>query len=108
MVCVTVMYPTEGGTKLDWDYYLGAHVQLGWRLLGPRGMRRLEIGRAVGAFPPGSPPLYHAIANLYFDSMEQVQAALAETAAQFEQDKEKYFTGESVLQFSETIETRAT
>ena len=105
MVCLTVMYPTAGATKFNWDYYLGKHLQLSRKLLGSRGLQRLEVTRGVGGFPPGAPAPYHAIANLYFDSLPTLQSALMATAEELIADVPNYYAGQSEVQIAEVVES---
>jgi len=104
MVRVSVMYPNGPGSTFDWDYYLGPHLELAKRLLLPRGLKRLEVDRGVGAFPPGAKTHFHAAGHLFFSSQQEMESALGATAAEFIADQRKYYSGESVVQVSEVIE----
>ena len=103
MVRLSVMYPASPGSRFDWDYYLGAHLKLAHRLLDSRGLVRIEIDRGVGSFPPGTPPPYHAVGHLFFNSMADLQAALGATANELVADAQKY-SDASVVQISEVVE----
>ena len=35
MIKVTILYPNKPGTRFDADYYLGVHMPMAIRLLGP-------------------------------------------------------------------------
>ena len=104
MFCLTVMYPAAGATAFNWEYYLSTHLQLARRLLGPRGLQRLEITRGVAGFPPGAPAQHHAIANLYFNSVSELQSAMEATATDLIADVPNYYSGESAVQIAEVIE----
>ncbi len=104
MVRLSIMYPATPGSSFDWNYYLGTHRPLAQKLLSPRGLLRMEIDRGVGAFPPGTPTHFHAIGHLFFRTMDEMQSALADTAAQFIADQRKYFSGESLVQVSEVVD----
>ena len=104
MVRVSVMYPNVPESTFDWEYYLGSHIELAKRLLSPRGLKRLEVDRGVGAFPPGTKTHFHAVGHLFFSSLEEMESALGETAAEFIADQRKYYSGESVVQISEAVE----
>ena len=106
MVSLIVIYPASNGTTFDWDYYSGPHVALAKRLLEPRGMVRIEIGRGVSGLP-GTPAPYYAVANLYFATSQQLQSALGETANELIADEKKYYNGESVVQVNEIVDTMA-
>jgi len=103
MVRLSVLYPVTEGSTFDWKYYLGPHLVLARQLLGPRGLVRIEVDRGMGAFPPGTPLHYHALGHLYFESMQELDNALAATAAELIADQRKYFSGESVVQVSEVV-----
>jgi len=75
MIRLSVMYPATPGSKFDWNYYLGKHLELSRRLLTPRGLMRTEIDRGIGSFPPGAPPPYHAVGHLFFRTMDDLQTA---------------------------------
>jgi uncharacterized protein (TIGR02118 family) len=104
MIRVSVMYPNTPGSRFDWDYYLGRHLDLSSRLLSSRGLVRTEIDRGVAGLPPGAPAPYHAVGHLFFRTMEEMQSALAATAAEFIADERNYTSVPSVVQISEVVE----
>jgi uncharacterized protein (TIGR02118 family) len=104
MIRLSVMYPATPGSRFDWNYYLGKHLELSRRLLTPRGLMRTEIDRGIGSFPPGAPPPYHAVGHLFFRTMDDLQTALAATAAEFIADEPHYTNVPSVVQISEVVE----
>ena len=104
MIRLSVMYPAIPGSRFDWSYYLGPHLELSRRLLNPRGLVRTEIDRGIGGFPPGAPPPYHAVGHLFFSSMADLESALAATAAEFVADERNYTDGPSVVPISEVVE----
>lgn len=103
MVRLSVMYPVTDGSTFDWNYYLGPHLVTARRLLGSRGLVRIEVDRGIGAFPPGTPSHYHAVGHLYFETMLELDVALAATAPELIADQRKYYSGESVVQVSEVV-----
>jgi len=103
MVRLSVMYPATPGSRFDWDYYLGPHLELARRLLGSRGLVRTEIDRGVSGIPPAGPP-YHAIGHLFFRTMAELEAALEATASEFIADERNYSSAPSVVQISEVLE----
>jgi uncharacterized protein (TIGR02118 family) len=98
------MYPATPGSRFDWEYYLGPHLELSRRLLTPRGLVRTEIDRGIGSFPPGAAPPYHAIGHLFFRTLAEMESALAATAPEFIADEHNYTDGPSVVQISEVVE----
>lgn len=104
MIRVSVMYPNTPGSRFDWDYYLGKHLDLSSRLLSSRGLVRTEIDRGVAGLPPGTPAPYHAVGHLFFPTLEDMESALAATAAEFIADERNYTSVRSVVQISEVVE----
>jgi uncharacterized protein (TIGR02118 family) len=80
MIRLSVMYPATPGSRFDWSYYLGPHLELSRRLLNPRGLVRTEIDRGIGGFPPGAPPPYHAVGHLFFRTMAEMERPAATAA----------------------------
>ncbi len=104
MIRLSVMYPATLGSRFDWSYYVGQHLELSRKLLHSRGLVRTEIDRGIGGFPPGAPPVYHAVGHLFFRSMAELESALAATATEFIADESNYADGPSVVQISEVVE----
>ena len=104
MVRLSVMYPAPPGSRFDWRYYLGPHLELSRRLLIPRGLVRTEIDRGVGSFPPGAPPPYHAVGHLFFRTRAELESAMEAAAAEFIADERNYASVPSVVQISEVVE----
>src|SRR4051812_1986412 len=104
MIRVSVMYPATPGSRFDWDYYLGPHLELARRLLGSRGLIRTEIDKGLAGFPPGSPPPYHAVGHLFFENLATMESALQATAAEFIADAQNYTDVPSVVQINEVVQ----
>jgi uncharacterized protein (TIGR02118 family) len=104
MIRLSVMYTATPGSRFDWDYYLGPHLELARRLLGPRGLVRTEIDRGMGGLPPGVPAPYHAVGHLFFRTMADLEGAIAATAAELIADQQNYAGAGSVVQISEVVE----
>ena len=104
MVKLSVMYPATAGSRFDWDYYLGPHLELSRRLLSSRGLVRTEIDKGIAGLPPGAAAPYHAVGHLYFRTMEELENALKATAAEFVADERNYTDVPSVVQISEVVD----
>ena len=104
MIRLSVMYPATPGSRFDWDYYLGHHLELSRRLLSDKGLVRIEIDRGIGGFPPGAPPPYHGVGHLFFRTLAEMESALQATAAEFIADERNYADAGSVVQISEVVE----
>jgi uncharacterized protein (TIGR02118 family) len=77
MVKLTVLYgPPEDPAAFE-EHYAGTHRALAEKV---PGLRRFEASRVVGT-PDGGEPPYHRIAELWFDSAEAMEAAMASDEA---------------------------
>src|SRR5258708_3996476 len=103
MIRLSIMYPAVPGSRFDWSYYLGPHLELSRKLLSPRGLVRTEIDKGIGGFPPGAPAPYHAVGHLFFHTMAELENALAATASDFIADEARYSDSPSVVQISEVV-----
>jgi uncharacterized protein (TIGR02118 family) len=72
MAQILVLYPTPPDLKRFDDYYFNVHVPLACRI---PGLRSLRVSHGAINSPQGASP-YHLIAQLQFDSMGGLQAAL--------------------------------
>ena len=100
MIKLSVMYPKSEDLKFDMNYYLESHIPMLRRLIGP-SLKGCSIDRA--AMGPDLPVLYAVIANLLFESVEAMQAALAEHAPKLMADIPNYTNAQPVLQVSEML-----
>ena len=98
MIKISVMYPGGEGRTFDMAYYLETHIALVRRLLGGR-LKSVSVDRGIGI--PGSPAPYLAIGHLLFDSVEDLQAALATHGPALMADIPNYTNSQSAIQVSE-------
>jgi uncharacterized protein (TIGR02118 family) len=75
VVIVSVLYPLAGGKRFDLDYYMNTHIPLVERLLIPAGLKQTKVFQS--AVTPGTEPEFGIIAELFFDTAEELHAALA-------------------------------
>ena len=102
MVKLTALYGLPESPEAFEEYYANTHLPL---VESVPNARRLETARVV-ATPDGSEPPYYRIAELYFESMEQMQASLSTPEGQrLVEDIFKLPTGEVMVFFSEVDET---
>jgi uncharacterized protein (TIGR02118 family) len=98
MIHVTVAYPRSEGSTFDSDYWIGTHMPMvasGW----PQ-VKKWEADLGVDGQP------FHAVAHIYFDSMEDFQAAMGEPGSgQIMGDLPNYFAGAPVMQISTVAAT---
>lgn len=98
MLKLSVMYPKSEDLKFDMDYYRESHVPMIRRLIGER-LKGFSVDRA--ATGPGLPAPYAVIAHLLFESVETMQAVLAEHGATLMADIPNYTNAQPVIQVSE-------
>ena len=63
------------GVRFDESYYIATHLPLVGRVMGPHGVKSVEMLK-VTATPDGSKPPYQVIFSAYFDSAAGLQAAM--------------------------------
>lgn len=73
MTVLRVCY--EHGVRFDEGYYLSTHLPLAGSVMGPHGVKSVEMVK-VTATPDGSAPPYQVIFSAYFESAAGLQAAL--------------------------------
>lgn len=104
MVVISVMYPLGEGSRFDMDYYVNSHLPLVCRLLEPMGQREVRIYRGLSNGGSGRPE-YGVIAELLFDDVESVNAALAAHGAETQADIPNFTDAIPVIQISEVVPT---
>jgi uncharacterized protein (TIGR02118 family) len=95
-----VLYPNKDGAKFDMNYYLGKHIPMVKRLLGP-ALKGVVVEQGVGGGAPGTKAEYAVLCHLRFDSAEAFQAAFAPHAAAVQADVRNYASEAPVIQLSE-------
>src|SRR5262249_26296808 len=70
---LTVLYPVGDGTTFDMEYYRTKHKEICFQSFD--GLERIEIDEGLQGQP------YHAIAHLYFPSLEAFQASMSNPKA---------------------------
>ena len=102
MIKVSVFYPNQDGKKFDMDYYLTSHVPLVSKTLG-NALKGAGYEKGLGGGAPNSPAIYVAIANLFFNSMEEFGQAFAAGAPTLLADLPNFTDIEPVIQVSEVV-----
>ncbi len=101
MITVTVLYPNKEGAKFDMSYYLGKHIPMVKKLLGP-ALKGVVVEQGIGGGAPGTKAAYSVVCHLRFDSVDAFQAAFGPHAASVQADVRNYSGGvEPVIQLSE-------
>jgi uncharacterized protein (TIGR02118 family) len=73
MVKVTVLYGPPADASAFEDHYANEHLPLAAEM---PNVQRFEASRVVGT-PDGSEPAYYRIAEVWFDSTEDMQASMS-------------------------------
>jgi uncharacterized protein (TIGR02118 family) len=79
MAVVRVCY--KSGARFDEAYYMSSHLALAMRIMEPLGLRHVEVMR-LDANPDGSLPPYQVMFSGHFDSVAQIQQAMASPGMQ--------------------------
>jgi uncharacterized protein (TIGR02118 family) len=102
MIKVSVLYPDEVGKKFDMSYYLNSHILLVSETLGD-ALINANYDKGLAGGDPGSSAPFVAIANLFFNSMEEFGQAFAGGASILMADLPNFTDIEPVIQISEVI-----
>jgi uncharacterized protein (TIGR02118 family) len=99
---ISVLYPLTPGTTFNMDYYVNSHVPLVKRLFEPMGQRDARVFKGVSDGGEGA-PTFGVIAELYFDDMESLTAALVAHGAETQADIPNFTGSIPVIQISEML-----
>jgi uncharacterized protein (TIGR02118 family) len=102
MIKVSVFYPNQEGEKFDIEYYLSKHIPLVSKTLGS-ALKGAAYDKGLGGGAPNTPAVYVAMANLFFNSMEEFGEAFATGAPILMSDLPNFTNIEPVIQVSEVI-----
>lgn len=100
MIKVSVFYPYAEGKRFDMAYYCNSHMPMVQQRLGP-ACKGIAVESGLASAAPGSPPPYVAMGHMYFDSLEEFQAAYAANMDEFVADVPRYTDIQPVVQVSE-------
>ena len=81
MIRLTVLYPAKDGEAFNYDYYFNNHHKLLVSRWKPEGLVSCEFDKGVSD-PAGGKAPYLAIAYLKFNSVDDLQKALAKHGAE--------------------------
>ena len=99
-ISMTVLYPTEGGTTFDHDYYASTHMGLVGEHFGPHMISATASKGLAGG--SGTPPGFHAVANIVFEDQGKLDAAMA-AGGPVLADIPNYFNGQPQILIGEVI-----
>ena len=100
MYCLTVAYPKAESTRFDLEYYQQSHIPLCENLFAEHGFSGYILRTNEGK-GPGSADLNHASIDLLFESLEQLQAALAAGGQRVSEDVVNYTDATPRMSFAE-------
>ena len=100
MIKVSVLYPNVEGSKFDMDYYCNSHIPMVRDRLGA-ACTGASVDGGLGGGAGGAPATYIAMGNIFFNSVEEFQAAFGPHAAEIMGDIPNYTDIEPVIQVSE-------
>lgn len=100
LVNVSVMYPNSADCTFDMDYYLDKHMPMVNDLMG-EAMKHSSVQKGFAGGEPGSDAPYIAIANMYFESVNDFQKAFGPHAKQILGDIKNYTNAQPIIQMSE-------
>ena len=102
MIKVSVFYPAGDGKNFNYDYYCNNHIPLVSKTFGD-ALKQASYDKGLGGGVPGSTAPFVAMANLFFNSMEEFGAAFAAGAPTLMGDLPNFTNIEPVVQISEVI-----
>lgn len=102
MFVISVLYPLTPGTTFNMDYYMNSHLSLVNRLFEPMGQRDARVYKGLSDGGEGT-PTYGVIAELYFDDMDALMAALIAHGAETQADIPNFTDSIPVIQISEML-----
>ena len=100
MIKVSVLYPKSDGSSFDMDYYCQSHMPMVRERLGD-ACKNMAVDGGLGGGAPDSPPTYAAMGHLYFDSVDDFQAAFGPHAEEIMGDIPNYTNVQPVIQISQ-------
>ena len=102
MIRASVYYPSGEG-EFDMDYYLNSHIPLVERLMAPYGLLKVEVDQGIGGGRPGEPAPFVAVAQMVFNSMEELQNASEAHDSDLAADVKNFTEIEPFFQVSEIV-----
>lgn len=103
MIALNVMYPNQDGGTFDFDYYLNTHLPLVDGLWAGMGQKGAQVVRGVAGGAPGSEAPYVVLAQVFFDSREELHAAQKAHGKEIFADLANFTNLTPVVQISEVL-----
>lgn len=100
MIKISVLYPNSDGCHFDMDYYLATHMPLVRERMGA-ALKDMAVDQGIGGGQPGDPAAFVAMGHLFFDSVDDFQAAFGPHADEILGDIPNYTNIEPTVQVSD-------
>jgi uncharacterized protein (TIGR02118 family) len=104
MVRLKVLFPNKPGSNFDWDYYKSTHHPQVEEKLKGNGLLKYEIDKGIGTAEPGKPAPYIMIANLTFNSIDDVQSVFKKHSESIMADIPNFTDVQPEIQISEVVD----
>ena len=101
MIRVAVMYPNKDGGTFDYDYYRNQHMNLVKDRLAD-WITGSGVNKGIGGMD-GAPAPFMCIGQLFFENLDDFQAAFAAHGEELLADIPNYTNVEPVVQIDEAI-----
>jgi len=101
MYCVSIAYPKKDGGTFDFDYYVKKHIPMVTRFLGANTVRA-EVRKGV-ASPDGSAVSFVCLANIWIESVEELQSTLAKHGKEIMGDIPNFTSIQPIIQVDEVV-----
>lgn len=100
MIRVSVIYPRKDNAKFDIDYYTNTHMPLVSRLYGDYGLLDWHVDQGISL--SSKVPSDNIVAcYMYFDTIDNVKAALKNEGAKVMQDVANFTDIEPIVSFGQ-------
>ena len=102
MIKISVFYPGGKGRTFDMNYYCEKHMPMVSTLLG-KSLKGATVDKGISGEEPGSKPVYVAVGNLYFASLESFQKSFVANIEKIGADIPNYTNIEPEVLVSEVM-----
>lgn len=100
MIRVSILYPKKDKSRFDFDYYVGTHMPLSIKLLGPT-LRGVSVEQGLDVPAPGVSLAFVACTHFLFDSVVAFVEAFMPHADILRADMRNYTDIVPIIQFSD-------
>jgi len=102
MISLTVLYPKTADSHFDLDYYLNIHTPLVRERLTPIGLTGIDLYEGLAGGAPDSPPAFAMVGQLKFNTLEELQNALATHGPELTGDIPNFTNVQPTMQISQS------